>query len=247
MMRNFKMLLAYDGSRYRGWQRLGDSDRTIQGKLEACLTALLQQPVQVSGAGRTDAGTHAIGQAASFRAETALPAAQLLRQLRARLPEDIGVLDLQEAAPRFHARLNAVCKTYRYRVWVSDQPCVFDRKYVYVCPGAYDLAAMRQAAETLLGSHNFLAFSANRPGKKSTVRRLDALTIEKTGEELIFTLTGDGFLHHMVRILVGTLLEIGAGARPVSSIAEIFASGCRANAGVTVPAQGLCLMEVQYH
>lgn len=172
MMRNFKMLLAYDGSRYRGWQRLGDSDRTIQGKLEACLTALLQQPVQVSGAGRTDAGTHAIGQAASFRAETALPAAQLLRQLRARLPEDIGVLDLQEAAPRFHARLNAVCKTYRYRVWVSDQPCVFDRKYVYVCPGAYDLAAMRQAAETLLGSHDFLAFSANRPGKKSTVRRL---------------------------------------------------------------------------
>ena len=166
---------------------------------------------------------------------------------RARLPEDIGVLDLQEAAPRFHARLNAVCKTYRYRVWVSDQPCVFDRKYVYVCPGAYDLAAMRQAAETLLGSHDFLAFSANRPGKKSTVRRLDALTIEKTGEELIFTLTGDGFLHHMVRILVGTLLEIGAGARPVSSIAEIFASGCRANAGVTVPAQGLCLMEVQYH
>ena len=111
MMRNFKMLLAYDGSRYRGWQRLGDSDRTIQGKLEACLTALLQQPVQVSGAGRTDAGTHAIGQAASFRAETALPTAQLLRQLRARLPEDIGVLDLQEAVPRFHARLNAVCKT----------------------------------------------------------------------------------------------------------------------------------------
>ena len=221
--------------------------RQIQGKLEACLTALLQQPVQVSGAGRTDAGTHAIGQAASFRAETALPTAQLLRQLRARLPEDIGVLDLQEAAPRFHARLNAVCKTYRYRVWVSDQPCVFDRKYVYVCPGAYDLAAMRQAAETLLGSHDFLAFSANRPGKKSTVRRLDALTIEKTGEELIFTLTGDGFLHHMVRILVGTLLEIGAGARPVSSIAEIFASGCRANAGLTVPAQGLCLMEVQYH
>ena len=207
----------------------------------------MQQPVQVSGAGRTDAGTHAIGQAASFRAETALPTAQLLRQLRARLPEDIGVLDLQEAAPRFHARLNAVCKTYRYRVWVSDQPCVFDRKYVYVCPGTYDLAAMRQAAETLLGSHDFLAFSANRPGKKSTVRRLDALTIEKTGEELIFTLTGDGFLHHMVRILVGTLLEIGAGARPVSSIAEIFASGCRANAGVTVPAQGLCLMEVQYH
>lgn len=246
-MQNFRMQLTYDGSRYRGWQRLGDCDKTVQGKLEVCLSGILQQPVKIHGAGRTDAGTHAAGQVASFQADTTLDAVQITARLRALLPEDIGVISLTPAAPRFHARLNATAKTYLYRVWTSPTPCIFERKYVYISARPYALPIMQAAAARLLGRHDFIGFSANKPGKKSTVRRLDAVQITQDGPELRFTLTGDGFLYHMVRIIVGTLLEIGAGERPVSSVDAVFASGCRADAGAMVPAQGLCLMEVQYH
>ena len=246
-MRNFKMLLAYDGTRYQGWQRLSGNDNTIQGKLETALSRILDQEIQIAGSGRTDAGTHARGQVASFHADTDLTPAAMLRQLRNYLPEDIGVLRLEEAAPRFHARLNASAKTYQYRLWNAEEPCVFDRRYVWAWPQPLDVEKMQAAAQSFLGQHDFLGFCANKHSKKSTIRRIDAFTVEQVGPEIRFTVTGDGFLHHMVRIMVGTLVEIGMGQRDPDSIAAVLDSGCRADAGQTVPAKGLCLMEVRYH
>lgn len=244
-MPNYKLLLQYDGSRYRGWQRLSDSDLTVQGKVETALSRLFDAPVEVAGSGRTDAGVHARGQVASFRTQTDLPPTQILEHLRRYLPEDIGALELDYAPPRFHARYSAVEKTYCYRLWNSDAPCVFDRRFVYVFPEPLDEKLMRRGAALLMGTHDFAAFSAART-KKSTVRTLRALSLDRVGQELRFTLTADGFLHHMVRVIVGTLLEIGRGVREPSSVEELFAAGRRAEAGFTVPAKGLCLMEVRY-
>ena len=246
-MRNLRLDICYDGTRYRGWQRLGNDDNTIQGKLETALRRILGEPIEISGSGRTDAGVHAEGQVANFHCESAMPAEEILAQLRKYLPEDIGVLRLEEAAPRFHARLNASTKTYQYRLWNDDAPCVFERRYVWPCTQRLDVAAMQTAAELFLGEHDFLGFCANKHSKKSTVRRIDAFTVEQVGPEIRFTVTGDGFLHHMVRIMVGTLVEIGAGQRQMASIPAVLESGCRAEAGQTVPAKGLCLMEVRYH
>ena len=161
-MRNFKLTLCYDGTRYRGWQKQGNTDRTIQGKLETLLSRLLDQEIELSGSGRTDAGVHARRQVASFRADTDLSCAELLAGIRRNLPEDIGAVSLEEAPPRFHARLSAREKTYVYRVWNSESPCVFERKYVYVFPEPLDLAAIERSAAALCGRHDFSAFSTGR-------------------------------------------------------------------------------------
>ena len=244
-MRNLRLELCYDGTRYRGWQRLSGVDNTIQGKLETALSRILGETIEISGSGRTDAGAHAVGQVASFKCESAMPCDEILSQLRRYLPEDIGIYSCKEAAERFHARLNAKEKTYCYRIWNSDNPCVFERQYVYVVPETLDLAAMEQGAKWFLGEHDFSAFCANRKMKKSTVRRIDALNIERYGEEIRITVKGNGFLYNMVRIMVGTLIEIGLGRRDADSIPDLF-GGERAEAGYLVPAKGLCLMEVKY-
>ena len=244
-MRNLRLDICYDGTRYRGWQRLGNGDNTIQGKLEQTLSKLLGEQIEVSGSGRTDAGTHAQGQVASFHTENDMPAAQILVELRKYLPEDIGVFSCKEVSPRFHARLNAKEKTYRYRIWNSNAPCVFDRKYVFIYPHNLDLKQMEQAASLYLGTHDFSAFCGNRNMKKSTVRAIKSAKLERIGDEIVFTVTGNGFLQHMVRIMVGTLLEVGSGERSAESITELF-GGKRADAGFAAPACGLCLMEVMY-
>ena len=244
-MPNYKLILQYDGSRYRGWQRLADSEMTVQGKLEAVLSRTFGEAVEVHGSGRTDAGVHALGQCASFRTVRDLDTEEVLATLRAFLPEDIGAVSLEYAPPRFHARLSAVEKTYRYRVWITETPCVFERRFVYVLPGNYDLRSMEAAARILEGTHDFQSFSAAKT-KKSTVRTLSRIDIERVGDELRFTFTGDGFLYHMVRILTGTLLEVGRGDRSPGSVAALLSGGPRTAAGFTVPAKGLCLMEVRY-
>ena len=198
-MPNFCMTLSYDGTRYNGWQRQGNTPDTVQGRLETALSALLGQPVEVAGSGRTDAGVHARMQTASFRAKTDLPAPELLRRLRAQLPGDIGVLTLAEAGPRFHARLSCRGKTYVYRVWNSDTPNVFERRYVYALPQPLDTAAMQRAAALLCGRHDYTSFCANRRMKKSAVRTVDAITVERLGDEVRLTFSGEGFLYHMVR------------------------------------------------
>lgn len=246
-MKCFRMTLAYEGTRYRGWQKQGNTPDTIQGKLETLLSRLLEQPVEVHGSGRTDAGAHARRQAASFRAETEKTAAELLPLIRRYLPEDIGLLELTEAAPRFHARLNCVGKTYVYRVWTGEAPNVFERRLLWHLPGReLDLERMREAAAPLLGEHDFRAFCALKRFKKSTVRRLDSITIGRLGDETRFTLSGSGFLYNMVRILVGTLVEVGLGERSPGSVGEALASLDRQQAGQTAPAQGLILWDVRY-
>ena len=246
IMTNYRLDIAYDGSRYRGWQKQGNTPDTIQAKLETLLSRLLAQKIEVAGSGRTDAGVHARRQTVSFRADTAMTEDELLRAIREHLPEDIGALSLSKAPERFHARLSAVKKTYLYRVWNSDAPCVFERKYVYPFPAPLDVSAMQNAAVLLLGKHDFAAFSTRTKGGKSTVRTIERIDISREGEELRFFFTGDGFLYNMVRILTGTLLEIGSGKRGADDIGHIFASGERAEAGFTVPGRGLCLWEVEY-
>lgn len=246
-MATYKMVLAYDGTRYRGWQRLGNGTAdTIQGRVEAALTQVLGVPTQISGSGRTDAGAHARGQVASFHADPAMPVQRMLPQLRHILPEDIGVISLEQASPRFHARLCASQKTYCYRIWNSPLPCVFDRRYVWRLPAALDVPAMARSAQRFLGRHDFRGFCANKQMKKSTVREITSFTVERCGQEVRFTVTGDGFLHHMVRIMVGTLVEIGQGKRLPETIPAVLDSGVRLEAGETAPARGLCLMEVRY-
>ena len=244
-MPNYQLRLEYDGSRYHGWQRLQSTDMTVQGKLENLLSRLFEETVEVNGSGRTDAGVHARCQVASFRTVRDLPPDEVLENLRRYLPEDVGVHEVAYADPRFHARLSAKEKTYVYRVWNSDAPCVFERRFVYVFPGELDLAAMRRSASLLTGTHDFRAFSAVKT-KKSTVRSLTRLEVLREGHELRFILTADGFLHHMVRILVGTLLEVGKGVREAESVASLLEGGARCDAGFTAPAKGLCLTEVKY-
>ena len=236
-MPNFRMTLSYDGTRYNGWQRQGNTPDTIQGQLEAVLSDLLAQPVEVAGSGRTDAGVHARVRAAGARD---------LDRLRARLPGDIGVLTLEETAPRFHARLSCRGKTYVYRVWNSETPNVFERRYVYALPQPLDTAAMQRAAALLCGRHDYTSFCANRRMKKSAVRTVTAITVERLGEEVRLTFSGDGFLYHMVRILTGTLLEVGLGQRDAGTMADILAARDRAAAGPTAPARGLILWETRY-
>ena len=244
-MRNLRLDVCYDGTRYRGWQRLPGKDDTIQGKLETALSRILGEPIEISGSGRTDAGVHARGQVANFHCESTMPAAEILENLRRYLPEDIGIYSCRDVSPRFHARLNAKEKTYLYRIWYSDAPCVFDRRYVAVMRENFDLDAMEQAAAHLCGEHDFSAFCGNAKMKKSTVRFIRSIEIQKDENELRLYFTGNGFLHNMVRILVGTLAEVGRGERQPESIPELF-GGKRADAGFLAPAQGLCLMEVQY-
>lgn len=245
MMRNIRLLICYDGTRYKGWQRLPGVDNTIQGKLEQVLSKLLGEEIEISGSGRTDAGAHAMGKVANFHCTSEMSCEEILSALRQYLPEDIGIESCQEASPRFHARLNCKTKTYRYRIWNSEKPCVFQRRFVYVMPEKLDLSKMQNACRYLLGEHDFSAFCANKKMKKSTVRRIDDIAITREGEELILTFTGNGFLYNMVRIMVGTLLEVGLGKRDADSIPALFGSK-RENAGYLVPAQGLCLTEVNY-
>ena len=245
-MRNFKLTLCYDGGRYRGWQRQGNTENTIQAKMEAILSRLLGQEIELAASGRTDAGVHARCQVCSFRAETEESADFLLGELRKYLPEDIGALALEEAPERFHARLSCREKTYLYRVWNSAEPNVFERRYLYAYPEALDLGAMRKAAALLLGEHDFSAFCTNPRMKKSAVRRLTDIRIERAGAEVRLFYTGGGFLYNMVRIMTGTLLEVGAGRRSAESVRAALESRDRAQAGPTAPAQGLILWDVRY-
>ena len=242
MKQNYKLVLSYDGTRYRGWQRLGNTDNTIQRKVETALSRLLEQEVEICASGRTDAGVHARRQLCTFQAETALPCGNILRSLRQVLPQDIGAVALTEAPPRFHARYSCISKTYVYRIWTSETPNVFERDYLFPYSQPLDLSAMRAAATHLCGEHDFSAFT-NAKMKKSAIRRIDSIGFEQIGGELRMTFQGSGFLYNMVRILVGTLLEVGIGQRAAEEIPAIIASHKRENAGFLAPAKGLILWD----
>lgn len=243
---NYKLTLCYDGSRYKGWQKQKNTDNTIQGKVETVLSRILGEPVEISGCGRTDAGVHAREQVCSFRSGTEIPCTDILDALRKYLPEDIGALWLEEADERFHARLSCREKTYVYRIHNSNNSNVFERKYTYLFSPKLDIEKMRQAAEFLKGTHDFAAFSSVKNAKKSTVRTVSEIEFVRENDLITIRFTGDGFLYNMVRIMVGTLIEVGDGRRDAASIPSIFASGNRELAGFTAPASGLFLWEIKY-
>ncbi len=242
----YKALIQYDGTRYRGWQSQKNGENTIQGKIVSVLSRLAEKPVEVQGSGRTDAGVHARGQVISFALEDFWDPGELLAAMNRYLPEDIGVLSIEEAPDRFHARLCARGKTYLYRIWNSSLPNVFERKWMDTISEPLNTEAMAEAASYFLGTHDFAAFCAVKKKKKSTVRTIHEIRIEREGDEVRIWVTGDGFLHHMVRILVGTLVEAGLGRREGCEIPKLFAEGIRAQAGITMPARGLTLWEVYY-
>lgn len=245
-MQNYKMILAYDGTRYDGWQKQGNTGNTIQGKLEAMLSRLTGEEVEIHGSGRTDAGVHALGQVASFKLKNKWNCARLQEACNQYLPKDIAVCSLEEAEPRFHARLNAVEKTYRYRIFTGSVRNVFERYYVYEYGNPLDTKAMREAAALLIGTHDFQSFCSTKRSKKSTVRILHEIYIAEEGDEVILTFRGNGFLYNMVRILAGTLIEVGEGKRIPEEMSAILSAKDRTTAGFTAPAEGLILMTVGY-
>lgn len=244
-MKNYKMIVEYDGSRYYGWQRQ-PGQSTIQGKLEGVLSVLCGREVEVTGAGRTDAGVHARGMTANAYLDTSLSPEEIRDYLNRYLPDDIAVREVREASPRFHARYNAIGKTYRYTCFDGPVKQVFDRKYYTRLEEVPDLERMRQAARILEGEHDFRNFCVNPRMKKSTVRSVDRIEIERQGGYLLFTFHGTGFLQNMVRIMVGTLLEAGCKRLEPEQIIEALEAKERRKAGPTAPAQGLCLLDVDY-
>ena len=246
MKQNYRMTLQYEGTKYNGWQKQGNTPNTIQAKLEAILQKLDGTEVEVRGSGRTDAGVHAMGQVASFALEHPLAAGEVMTYINQYLPRDIAVVALEEAEPRFHARLNAKGKTYRYRIHQGTIPDVFGRRYSWPLAEQLDVEAMGAAAAHLVGKQDFQSFCDLKNSKKSTVRRVDSIEIYRDGSDLVLDFTGEGFLYHMVRIMVGTLADVGAHRILPGQISGILAAKDRKQAGQLAPACGLMLMKVMY-
>ena len=245
-MTNFRLEIQYDGKRYSGWQKQGNTENTIQGKLEAVLTRMCGADVQVIGAGRTDAGVHAKAMAANAYMDTEKTPEEIRDYMNRYLPDAIAVREVKPCAERFHARYKAIGKTYRYTCFDGPVKPVFDRRYVTVLDFRPDLDRMQQAAAYLQGRHDFASFCGNPRMKKSTVREVDTIRIARNKDRIIFTFHGTGFLQHMVRILVGTLLEVGAGRFQPEDMVTILEARDRRLAGPTAPACGLCLEKVDY-
>ena len=266
MPRTLKLTISYDGTRFVGWQRQAEGE-SIQGLLEDALARFEGAPVVVHGAGRTDAGVHALGQVASVRLTCGHDTAALARGLNAQLPGEVRVTHVEDAAPDFHARFSARSKIYRYALRNAPLVSPFERAYVWHVPEPLDLEAMRAAAATLVGTHDFAAFQSAGSGVTDTVRTMTRSELlvdvgrtllappgepdkaRPTGDDAglrVYEIEGDGFLRHMVRAVVGTLVEIGRGRRPPASMAALLAGASRADAGATAPPQGLFLVRVDY-
>lgn len=245
-MKNIKIILQYDGTRYKGWQRLGNTDKTIQGKIETVLTKIIGEPVAIIGAGRTDAGVHAYRQTANFKTRSNKPVTEILADCYRYLPEDIVILEAYEVDINFHARYNALQKKYLYRIYNTPFHDVFERRYIYHVPDTLDIIKMRNAAAFFMGKHDFRSFTSQKSKKKTTVREIDSIDIRHKGNVLEIYFTGDGFLYNMIRIIVGTLLEIGQGKMDVAIIPTLLKKRQRSLAGPTTPPYGLFLVDVSY-
>ena len=248
VVRTFKLSIAYDGTAYAGWQRQAAVD-TIQARLESALADIEGRDVTVHGAGRTDAGVHAWGQVASFKLEHGIDTPALGRALNAKLPDDIRCWKVETMLMTFHARYEARRKSYRYRINCTPVANPMERRFAWHVADPLDLATMRQAAAALIGQHDFAAFqtAAADATVRTTVRTVFDLRIERETDGIVtFDIVGDGFLRYMVRTIVGTLVQMGLGRRPVADTAEILRSRTRERAGPTVPPHGLFLMSVDY-
>lgn len=263
-MSNYRLKIQYDGTRYHGWQRQKNDGETIQKKIELVLSRMMEMPMVIDGAGRTDAGVHARCQVANFHltAEQVKFVQEKIRKetgadilsvpdwffvrLNAYLPEDIRILEAEEAGERFHSRLSATGKVYEYRLLKKNCYDVFTRKYSWQMEEELSLEAMKKTAEYLLGRHDFRGFCSKSSKKKSTVRTLHRIGVTETENAVILRFEGNGFLYNMVRILTGTIVEAGSGRRTPESVLEVLQTGDRSLAGATAPAQGLTLIAVRY-
>ncbi len=244
-MRKLKLTLEYDGTGYGGWQIQANAD-TVQGRVEAALREVLREEIRIHGAGRTDAGVHALGQVAHFETASALPAENILKGANTHLPPDIAVLEAEEADPDFHARYSARAKIYRYRILLREVRSPLERFRALRVSPPLDPEMMRAAAKLLTGRHDFAAFAAAGSSVKETVRNLTRLEIKEEGDGLTLEFRADGFLYRMVRNLVGTLLEVGKGNLSVKEVEAILRSRDRTRAAPTAPAYGLYLVKVVY-
>ena len=249
MKQNYKLLLSYDGSRYFGFERQNDQELTIQGKLEAVLSAMPRndtEKVETFSAGRTDAGVHARGMCCNVFLDTNLTEEEIQEDCNHYLPEDIGINSVKKASERFHARYLARGKVYRYSCYIGKNKDVFERKYLYHLEEEPDIEEMKRAGAYLVGEKDFKSFSGNPKMKKSTVRKIFNIDILRNGNILRFYFHGSGFLQYQIRIMVGTLLEVGYHKKRAEEMEEILLSRDRRRAGYTAPAKGLCLMKVEY-
>lgn len=242
-MQNYKLTLGYDGTDFHGWQRQPDK-RTVQGILEDSLAKITQNKIHVAGAGRTDAGVHAQGQVASFKARLSLDDEELFRALNSILPQDVRVVSLTKIDPDFHARKSARSKVYQYRICNSPLISPFLIRYVLHWPSPLNVLLMKEAASLFIREADFTAFSSNR--LLDPVRKVSRSKISQKGDEIIYTVEANGFLRYMVRTMVGTILEIGKSKVPPQQINEIFRKKKRSLASPTAPAKGLCLVRVNY-
>src|SRR3954469_479914 len=244
-----KLIVAYDGTAYSGWQFQPDRP-TIQGAVEATWQRLTQETLRVTAAGRTDAGVHALGQTVGLATETRLTNDDLNRGLNALLPDDIGVVSIEDAAENFHATYDAVGKHYRYHIHNSRSPSVFTRRYAWHYPQPLDAVAMHAAGQGLVGRHDFSSFETAGSERPNSVRTIHEVTVARGNCDLANRITievaGDGFLYNMVRTIVGTLVEVGAGKRDITWPAKVLAAQDRRKAGQTAPPHGLFLVHVDY-
>lgn len=246
MEKNYKLKISYDGSRYFGWEHQPDRE-TIQGKIETVLTRMVDKDmVDVIGAGRTDAGVHARAMIANVHLDTQMSPEEIRDYANRYLPDDIAILEVREAADRFHARYKAVGKTYQYTCFDGPVKPVFDRKYYTPLDQELDVEAMQEAAHFLEGKHDYKSFCGNSRMNKSTVRIVDTITVRRRKGYVYLTFHGTGFLQNMVRIMSGTLIEVGLGRKRPEEVGEILEACDRKVAGPTAPAKGLCLLKVDY-
>ena len=244
-MRTYKLTIAYDGTRYQGWQRQANTDRTIQGILEQTISQQAGFAVEVNGSGRTDAGVHAKGQLASIVLPGQAEEGFFTDRVNEVLPKDIRILDARLVKNGFHARKSATGKQYEYRIDTGEKPDVFTRRYAYHFPQKPDIERMRQAAVYLKGTHDFAGYT-DKKDDKSTKRTIYDIMVSGQGSRVVLTYDGTGFLYHMVRILTGTLLEVGTYQRTPESVRDALDTKDRSRAGFLAPARGLFLREVRY-
>lgn len=245
-MARYKITLCYDGGEYYGFQRQSDGLPTIQSKLEDALSKRFQQNITVQPSGRTDAGVHAIAQVAHFDTDREFDAPSFGYSINPLLPKDIAITSCVRVDDGFHARFDAKSKTYLYKIYLSKIHSPLKRRYYHICFYDLDVAKMQAACKYFLGEHDFRAFMLADEEKQNTVRTVYSLKVEQTGDELNISVSGNGFLHNMVRIIAGTLIDVGRGRIPADSIPDIIASRKHVGTGKTLEACGLYLVEVEY-
>lgn len=245
-MRNIKMIIQYDGSRYKGWQKQTEDINTVQGKLESILGNMTGEEIQLVGCGRTDTGVHAINYTANFHTNSTMNTEDMYKYLNDKLPDDIAVKSIKNASERFHARYNILSKTYMYRINNSGIKNVFDRKYIHSIDEKLNIEKMRECAAVLVGTHDFQSFTTLKSKTKSTVRTVNFINIEDNDGIIEIDVNGNGFLWNMVRIILGTLIEAGKEKLNPEDVKNILEAKKRAEAGPMVPAKALFLKDVEY-